>query len=194
MLLLTLVFVPFSVSASDFPSKDIDVNLTVKPYAQIEADHIGDTDWIEFSEPKDESLGNRLAELSNNDEDLSPTTEEGAHFSGRGGETRWARKKITIGANVPVTINASATYPVDDNGNLMVSDSASRVFYTYLISQDPVTTMGPIVPGQESFITSFNTNYEKEFVLASKFVMPEEFWNVEAGTYMGTVTFTVTGN
>ncbi len=168
----------------------IDVTIHVDPYAQVEGGNINSDDWIEFEGPKEDSIIDRL----NENDDLSPTTGEGFHFSGKGGEVRWARNDLMIGANVPFSIHASATYPKDSEGNLMVADNEDRVFYSYLVSQDTMTSIGMITPSNDIFLTGFSVNCKKRFILASKVMMPDDFWQVKSGSYVGTVTFTVTAD
>jgi len=193
LVILIILLTTGTVSANLASSGNrVDVNCTIDRYAEIKTADIKADAWIDYDAPENEPLWLRLWRAK----DKSSTNGEGSSFTGKGGEVKWARQEIVVNSNTPFKIRAKASYPVhsDNQSTLNSEDGRPSTFYSYLF---PVSLLGhkfqlpgKIIPGQKSAFLPGKYGTTK-YVLASKVAMPEEFWRVKAGQYVGQVTLTV---
>jgi hypothetical protein len=197
-----LVLATVSVSATGLNgdlSDTIDVNVHVDSYAAVDNDDIGATDWLDYT-GGDDFVYYLQGLISEGTLDEVIPTSGGSTFTGDGDEEKWAAKYITMSSNVPFEINATATYltGTSEEGSLneQLTNTSDMVYY-YLFpvsgSNSPIT-ITPEGTTETTVGQSGSLGFAKgsqTFVLASKIKMPNNFWEVESGTYTGTVIFTV---
>jgi hypothetical protein len=194
LVILILLLTAGTVSANLASSGNrVDVNCTIDRYAEINTADIRADAWIDYDAPEWESLWLRLWRSK----DKSSTNGEGSSFTGKGGEVKWARQEIVVNSNTPFKIRAKASYPVhsDNQSTLNSKYGKPSTFYSYLFpvslcGKQKLQVPGKIIPGQKSAFLPGKYGTTK-YVLASKVAMPEEFWQVKAGQYVGNVTLTV---
>ena len=194
ILLLLFVFLAVgpAYSALDSSNNEVNINCRVDKYVKLHCNDIEEDAWIDYGAPEWEPLWFRLWRSK----DKSSTNGEGSSFTGQGGEVKWARQEVVVRSNTPFRIRAQASYPVhsDNNSTLHNKWGRPKTFYGYLF---PVSfcghdfqVPGKIIPGRKSACLPGGYGTTK-YVLASKIAMPEEFWQVEAGQYIGNITLTV---
>ncbi|MGM0370102.1 MAG: hypothetical protein ACQEP9_06770 [Bacillota bacterium] len=200
LVLLIILLTAGTVSANlASNSNQVDVNCKIDKHVEINCEDIEEDDWVKFDEPHDDSVDSLMYRLLRNQD---TTSGAGSSFTGKGGEVKWARQEITVKTNTPFYISASADYPKhsgDNNSTLNSEYGKPSTFYSYIVPKKfglgcfefEIDFPVQIVPGESPRKLKQNTTGTRKYILASKVAMPEEFWEVKSGKYVGNVTFTV---
>ncbi|MGM0501982.1 MAG: hypothetical protein ACQERJ_05600, partial [Bacillota bacterium] len=116
-------------------------------------------------------------------------------FTGQGGEVKWARQEVMIKSNTPFKILASAEYPAHTETGAVLDNGwfgRPQTFYSYLLPIGNYGIPGVIIPNRNPVqLIGRCSNGTRKYVLASKVKMPQEFWRVQSGRYLGSITLTV---
>ncbi|MBM7556370.1 hypothetical protein [Halanaerobacter jeridensis] len=191
MLLILFVFLVVGTAYGNLASNSnqVGINCKVDKYVKIQCDDIEEDAWIDYDAPEWLSLKNRLRWSR----DKSSTNGEGSPFTGQGGEVKWARQEVTVRSNTFFRIRAEASYPAHSDSKSVLHNKwgKPKTFYSYLLPIcGPIGFARKIIPGENSAYLPGVWGTTK-YILASKIAMPEEFWRVEAGHYVGKITLTV---
>lgn len=170
ILVLTLVTCTawwgFPVVSAESIESQVDINVHLAPHAEISVEKpIEGNDWY---------LGSMR----------QPPVNQGP-FIGKAHETRWAEAKLIIMANTDVLVSFSAqNYPTLNGVEFPINGYVAQLW-----DPDPGFEL-PFYKGIPTSPVSISNRLTRWKVFAEG-TIPEEFWTVPAGTYLGAVQVTV---
>ncbi len=162
-------------------SNEADINLHVDPYAKLDTNNISGDQWMSGEAPT-------LSRVS----PWPPAGEQQNQkdsFSGRPGETRWARTQVEVRANTPINVTfTEPSFPNDKMNNSwkdgfaisIVSLEEENSFTDDQISWPATYTIS-------NWPEILNDGDGNVFEVIAQATMPDDFWNVKADTYSGKI-------
>ena len=158
-------------------SNEAAINLHVDPYAKLDTDDIAGDEWMAGEMPA-------LFFWQNTDGDAPKD-----NFSGRPGETRWARTQLEVRANTPINV----TFTEPSFPNEQMNNSWKDGFSISIVSleeensftDDQVTW--PLTYSISNWPEILNDGDGNVFEVRAQATMPDDFWNVQADTYSGKI-------